>query len=222
MTPLKRLSDIFFAVLLAFFLSPVLVATGLAILILDGRPIFYISDRAREPGRTFRLVKFRTMRPDPSDSGASGGHKASRITCSGSFLRKSRLDEVPQLWNILKGEMSLVGPRPLLMSYLPLYSPEQARRHDVPPGITGWSQVKGRNALGWDQKLALDVWYVDHWSPWLDVKILALTVAKVLRRDGVSADGHATMPPFTGSGSERSGEVGTGSSNDHAPSQKSG
>ena len=121
-----------------------------------------------------------------------------RLTPFGRFLRSSSMDELPELWNVLKGDMSLVGPRPLLMEYLPLYSPKQARRHEVRPGITGWAQVNGRNALGWDEKFKLDVWYVDHYSFWLDIKILWLTVRKVLMREGISAEGEATMPKFTG------------------------
>ena len=124
---------------------------------------------------------------------------AERLTRVGAFLRATSIDELPQLWNVLRGEMSLVGPRPLLMQYLARYSPEQARRHDVLPGITGWTQINGRNTLSWEEKFALDVWYVDHWSPWLDVKILAKTVARVLAREGISSEGHATMPEFMGS-----------------------
>jgi lipopolysaccharide/colanic/teichoic acid biosynthesis glycosyltransferase len=164
-----------------------------------GGPALFRQVRPGLGGRPFTLVKFRSM-TDARDAAGMLLSDAERLTRFGNLLRATSLDELPELWNVLKGEMSLVGPRPLLMSYLPLYSKEQARRHDVPPGITGWSQVKGRNALSWDEKFALDVWYVDHWSLWLDVRILALTLVKVLRRDGVSADGHATMPPFTGSG----------------------
>jgi lipopolysaccharide/colanic/teichoic acid biosynthesis glycosyltransferase len=164
-----------------------------------GGPALFRQVRPGLGGRPFTLVKFRSM-TDARDAAGMLLSDAERLTRFGNLLRATSLDELPELCNVLKGEMSLVGPRPLLMSYLPLYSKEQARRHDVPPGITGWSQVKGRNALSWDEKFALDVWYVDHWSLWLDVRILALTLVKVLRRDGVSADGHATMPPFTGSG----------------------
>lgn len=143
------------------------------------------------------MIKFRTMRD------AIGADKkllpdAERLTPFGQFLRSSSLDELPELWNVLKGDMSLVGPRPLLMEYLPLYSPEQARRHEVRPGITGWAQVNGRNAISWEEKFKLDVWYVDNRSFWLDLKILFLTVKKVLVRDGINADGDATMPKFTG------------------------
>jgi lipopolysaccharide/colanic/teichoic acid biosynthesis glycosyltransferase len=185
-----------------------------------GTPALFRQVRPGLGGKPFTLVKFRSM-TDARDASGALLSDAERLTRFGRLLRASSLDELPELWNVIKGEMSLVGPRPLLMSYLPLYSDEQARRHDVLPGITGWSQVKGRNALTWEQKFALDVWYVDHWSPALDVKILALTVAKVLRRDGVSADGHATMPPFAGSSRAGSGTFGAGLPEDHAPSQES-
>ncbi len=164
-----------------------------------GAPALFRQVRPGLGGKPFTLVKFRSM-TDARDAAGALLPDSERLTQFGRLLRATSLDELPELWNVLKGEMSLVGPRPLLTSYLPLYSKEQARRHDVLPGVTGWAQVKGRNALSWEEKFALDVWYADHWSLWLDVKILALTVAKVLRRDGVSADGHATMPPFTGSG----------------------
>ncbi len=162
-----------------------------------GTPALFRQVRPGLGGKPFTLVKFRSM-TDARDASGALLSDAERLTRFGRLLRASSLDELPELWNVLRGEMSLVGPRPLLMSYLPLYSPEQARRHDVLPGITGWTQIKGRNALSWEQKFALDIWYVDHWSLWLDLKILLLTIAKVLRRHGVSADGHATMPPFTG------------------------
>jgi len=163
-----------------------------------GHPAFFRQVRPGLHGRPFEMVKFRSM----TDARGLGGAllpDADRLTPFGQFLRSSSLDELPGLWNVFKGDMSLVGPRPLLMEYLPLYSPEQARRHEVRPGITGWAQVNGRNALGWDDKFKLDVWYVDHRSLWLDIKILWLTVKKVLVRDGISAAGEATMPRFTGS-----------------------
>jgi lipopolysaccharide/colanic/teichoic acid biosynthesis glycosyltransferase len=149
-------------------------------------------------GRPFILVKFRTMTDKRGPDGALLPD-AQRLTHFGRFLRSSSLDELPELWNVLIGEMSLVGPRPLLMEYLPLYTPDQARRHKVLPGITGWAQVNGRNSISWDDKFALDVWYVDHRSLWLDVRILWLTVRKVLIRDGISAPGEETMPAFKGS-----------------------
>ena len=162
-----------------------------------GSPVLFRQVRPGLHGQPFEMVKFRTM----TDARGPDGQllpDAERLTAFGRFLRSSSLDELPELWNVLKGEMSLVGPRPLLMEYLPLYSREQARRHEVRPGITGWAQVNGRNALSWDDKFKLDVWYVDHRSLWLDIKILWLTVRKVVVREGISAAGEATMPRFTG------------------------
>ncbi|WP_286998371.1 MULTISPECIES: sugar transferase [Comamonas] len=162
-----------------------------------GSPVFFRQVRPGLNGLPFEMVKFRTM----TDARGPDGlllPDAVRLTPFGRFLRSTSLDELPELWNVLKGEMSLVGPRPLLMEYLPLYSPEQARRHAVRPGVTGWAQVNGRNAIGWEEKFALDVWYVDHQSLWLDLQILWLTVKKVLVRDGISAAGEATMSKFTG------------------------
>ncbi len=163
-----------------------------------GSPVFFTQVRPGLHGKPFEMVKFRTM----TDARGPDGEllpDAVRLTRFGRFLRATSLDELPELWNVLKGDMSLVGPRPLLMEYLPLYSPEQARRHEVRPGITGWAQVNGRNAIGWEDKFTLDVWYVDHRSLWLDIKILWMTVKKVLVREGISADGEATMGRFTGS-----------------------
>lgn len=162
-----------------------------------GSPVLFCQVRPGLNGQPFKMVKFRTMTDERGLDGALLPD-AQRLTPFGRFLRASSLDELPELWNVLKGEMSLVGPRPLLMEYLPLYSPEQARRHEVRPGITGWAQVNGRNAINWSNKFALDVWYVDHRSLWLDVRILWLTVRKVLVRDGISAEGEATMPRFEG------------------------
>jgi lipopolysaccharide/colanic/teichoic acid biosynthesis glycosyltransferase len=162
-----------------------------------GSPVLFCQVRPGLQGKPFTMVKFRTMTDERGPDGALLPD-AQRITPFGRFLRASSLDELPELWNVLKGEMSLVGPRPLLMEYLPLYTPEQARRHAVRPGITGWAQVNGRNAISWADKFALDVWYVDHRSLWLDVQILWRTVRKVLVRDGISAAGEATMPKFTG------------------------
>ena len=164
-----------------------------------GHPAFFRQTRPGLHGKPFEMVKFRSMTDARGPDGALLPD-ADRLTPFGRFLRSSSLDELPGLWNVLKGDMSLVGPRPLLVEYLPLYSPTQARRHEVRPGITGWAQVNGRNALGWEEKFALDVWYVDHRSLWLDLKILWLTVKKVLVRDGISAAGEATMARFTGSG----------------------
>ena len=162
-----------------------------------GSPVFFSQVRPGLHGKPFLMVKFRTMNNERDANGALLPD-AQRLTAFGRFLRASSLDELPELWNVLRGEMSLVGPRPLLMEYLPLYSPEQARRHEVRPGITGWAQVNGRNAISWADKFVLDVWYVDHRSLWLDVRILWLTVRKVLVRDGISAAGEATMPRFEG------------------------
>lgn len=163
-----------------------------------GSPVFFRQVRPGLNGQPFEMVKFRTMTDECGPDGLLLPD-AVRLTPFGRFLRSTSLDELPELWNVLKGDMSLVGPRPLLMEYLPLYSPEQARRHAVRPGVTGWAQVNGRNAIGWEEKFALDVWYVDHQSLWLDIKILWLTVKKVLVRDGISAAGEATMSKFTGS-----------------------
>lgn len=162
-----------------------------------GSPVLFTQVRPGLHGKPFRMVKFRTMK-DTRDASGALLPDAERLTPFGRFLRASSLDELPELWNVLRGEMSLVGPRPLLMEYLPLYSPEQARRHQVRPGITGWAQVNGRNSISWADKFALDVWYVDHRSLWLDVRILWLTVRKVLVRDGISAAGEATMSRFEG------------------------
>ena len=162
-----------------------------------GSPVFFTQMRPGLQGQPFLMVKFRTMTDARGPDGALLPD-ADRLTPFGRFLRATSLDELPELWNVLKGDMSLVGPRPLLMEYLPLYSPEQARRHAVRPGVTGWAQVNGRNTLSWDDKFKLDVWYVDHRSLWLDLKILWLTARKVLAREGISAAGEATMGKFTG------------------------
>lgn len=163
-----------------------------------GSPVFFTQMRPGLYGKAFRMVKFRTM-TDARDVSGALLPDVQRLTPFGRFLRASSLDELPELWNVLKGDMSLVGPRPLLMQYLPLYSPEQARRHEVRPGVTGWAQVNGRNAISWEDKFKLDVWYVNNQSLWLDIKILWLTVKKVLVRDGISGAGEATMSAFTGS-----------------------
>jgi lipopolysaccharide/colanic/teichoic acid biosynthesis glycosyltransferase len=194
---MKRIFDTMAAILGLLLLAvPLLVLIGLVRRKL-GSPVFFTQVRPGLHGRPFKMVKFRTM---TSECGHDGQllPDAVRLTPFGRFLRTTSLDELPELWNVLKGDMSLVGPRPLLMEYLPLYSPVQARRHEVRPGITGWAQVNGRNAISWEEKFALDVWYVDNRSMWMDVKILWLTVRKVLVRDGISAAGEATMPRFTG------------------------
>lgn len=194
---MKRLFDLLlsFGLLLALAL-PLLLLWALVRREL-GSPVLFRQIRPGLQGRPFMMIKFRTM---TDKCGADGEllPDAQRLTSFGRFLRATSLDELPELWNVLRGEMSLVGPRPLLMEYLPLYSPEQARRHEVRPGITGWAQVNGRNALSWEERFKLDVWYVDHRSLWLDLRILWLTVRKVIVREGISAQGEATMPRFTG------------------------
>ena len=177
--------------------APLLGATAIAIRATMGSPVIFVQERPGRNGRPFRIVKFRTMR-DARDPQGRLLADEQRLTRLGQLLRSTSLDELPQLWNVLRGELSLVGPRPLLMHYLPLYSAGQARRHDVLPGITGWCQVHERNAAPWPVKFDRDLWYVDHWSLWLDVRILVLTAASVLRRRGVSHAGHATMPDFAG------------------------
>ena len=190
---MKRLFD-FFSVLVALvFLWPLLLALAALVWLCHGRPLLFRQQRPGFHGRPFLLLKFRTMN-QARDAQGNLLPDAQRLTAFGRFLRASSLDELPELFNVLKGEMSLVGPRPLLMEYLPRYTPEQARRHEAKPGITGWAQVNGRNAISWEEKFKLDIWYVDHGSLWLDLKILALTVLQVSQRKDVSAGGHATMP----------------------------
>jgi sugar transferase EpsL len=178
-------------------LSPVFIAVSVLVWLSMGRPILYRQRRPGQFARPFMLLKFRTM-SDWRDATGKLLPDAERLTRVGRMLRATSLDELPQLWNVLRGDISLVGPRPLLMEYLPRYSPEQARRHDVMPGITGWAQVNGRNAIDWDTKFEHDVWYVDHWSLWLDIRILFLTIRQVSRRQGISSTNHATMPEFMG------------------------
>ncbi len=194
---MKRPLDIFLASLALLALCVPLLFLVWQIRRKLGSPVFFRQTRPGLNAQPFNMVKFRTM---TSARGTDGQllPDADRLTAFGRFLRSSSLDELPELWNVLKGDMSLVGPRPLLMEYLPLYSPAQARRHEVRPGITGWAQVNGRNALSWEDKFALDVWYVDHRTLWLDIKILWLTVRKVLVREGISAAGEATMSKFEG------------------------
>ena len=194
---MKRVFDFVAALLALLLLALPLLALAWLIRRKLGSPVLFCQVRPGLHGRPFTMVKFRTMTDERGPDGALLPD-AQRLTPFGRFLRASSLDELPELWNVLKGEMSLVGPRPLLMEYLPLYTPEQARRHEVRPGITGWAQVNGRNAISWADKFALDVWYVDHRNLWLDVQILWRTVRKVLVRDGISAPGVATMPKFEG------------------------
>jgi sugar transferase EpsL len=178
-------------------LSPLFIAASVLVWLFMGRPLLFRQQRPGRYARTFELLKFRTMSERRNDSGRLLPD-ADRLTRIGQFLRATSLDELPQLWNVLRGQLSLVGPRPLLMVYLPRYSRDQARRHNAMPGITGWAQVNGRNAIEWEDKLALDVWYVEHWSLWLDLKILRMTVGRVLRRSGIENQGHVTMPEFRG------------------------
>lgn len=193
----KRLFDVLLTSLGLIVLSPLLLLVALLVWVTLGTPILFKQQRPGYGGKPFTIYKFRTMTEERDAQGRLLSD-AERLTPLGRFLRATSLDELPELVNVLRGEMSLVGPRPLLMQYLERYSPEQARRHEVLPGITGWAQVNGRNALTWEDKFRLDVWYVDHWSFWLDVKILLLTLIKVLRREGISQPGQATAEEFMG------------------------
>lgn len=193
----KRVLDILLAIVGLVVLSPVLLVLAILVRARLGSPVLFRQERPGVNGKPFMLLKFRSMTSERDDSG-NLLPDADRLPSFGRFLRSTSLDELPELWSILRGDMSLVGPRPLLMSYLPLYSDEQARRHLVRPGLTGWAQVNGRNALTWPQKFELDVWYVDNLSLGLDASIIAKTVLGVIRREGVSAEGEATMPPFEG------------------------
>lgn len=195
---IKRTFDVAASASALLLLSPVLLGVAYLVRKNLGSPVLFRQVRPGLNGKPFEMIKFRTML-DAVDEQGNVLPDDVRLTAFGRFLRSTSLDELPGLWNVLKGEMSLVGPRPLLMEYLPLYSKEQARRHEARPGVTGWAQVNGRNAISWDDKFALDVWYVDNQSLWLDIKILFMTVKKVLIRDGISADGEATMSKFTGS-----------------------
>lgn len=194
---LKRVFDLTAAAAALLLLSPVIALVAWKVRKNLGSPVLFRQQRPGRDGKPFEMVKFRTMR-DALDAQGNVLPDAERMTPFGGFLRASSLDELPELWNVLKGEMSLVGPRPLLMEYLPLYSPEQYRRHEVRPGVTGWAQINGRNALSWDEKFKLDVWYVENRSFWLDIKILFLTVKKVVKKDGISGEGEVTMSRFTG------------------------
>jgi len=193
----KRLFDLTFALIALVILSPIILAVSILVRIFLGTPILFKQQRPGYKGRPFYMYKFRSMTNRLARNG-SLLPDAERLTRFGRLLRSLSLDEFPELFNILRGEMSFVGPRPLLMQYLPLYSPEQARRHDVVPGLTGWAQVNGRNAIDWPAKLAMDTWYVDHWSFWLDIKIIFLTIWKALLREGVNQEGQATVEYFKG------------------------
>ncbi|SEF40054.1 Sugar transferase involved in LPS biosynthesis (colanic, teichoic acid) [Alcanivorax sp. DSM 26293] len=194
---MKRLMDILGAMAGLLLLAPVIVLLAFLVRFKLGRPVLFRQIRPGRAGKAFQMAKFRTM-TDDRDANGDLLPDAARLTGFGQFLRSSSLDELPELWNVLMGDMSLVGPRPLLMEYLPLYSNRQARRHEVRPGVTGWAQINGRNALSWDEKFELDVWYVENRTIWLDIKILFLTVWKVIRRDGISHGEEATMPRFEG------------------------
>lgn len=194
---IKRLFDIVASAAGLIILSPVLLVLAYLIRKNLGSPIFFTQTRPGKDGKPFEMVKFRSMR-DAFDADGNPLPDSERLTPFGKKLRATSLDELPELWNVLKGDMSLVGPRPLLMRYLPLYNDFQYRRHEMKPGITGWAQVNGRNAISWDEKFAYDVWYVDNQSFWLDIRILLLTVKKVFVREGINAGDDVTMPTFTG------------------------
>lgn len=194
---MKRIFDVSVSLIGIVISLPVMIIIAFLIRIKLGSPVIFKQQRSGLHGKPFYLYKFRTMTDERDENGELLPDHL-RLTPFGQFLRKYSLDELPQLFNVLKGDISLVGPRPLLMEYLELYTPEQARRHEVKPGITGWAQVNGRNAISWEEKFKLDVWYVDHQSFWLDLKILFLTVIKVLKSEGISHEGHVTMEKFTG------------------------
>jgi lipopolysaccharide/colanic/teichoic acid biosynthesis glycosyltransferase len=198
---MKRLFDFIVALCVLLTLLPVIIIVAVLIRLKLGSPILFTQDRPGLSGKTFKMMKFRTMLGG-KDKHGNLMPDDERMTNFGALLRSTSLDELPGLFNVLKGDMSLVGPRPLLVQYLPLYNAEQARRHNVRPGITGWAQVNGRNAISWDQKFKLDIWYVDNQSFLLDLKILLLTVKKVFVREGISADGHVTIEPFKGSNND--------------------
>lgn len=194
---IKRLFDIIVSAPVLIMLVPVLLIVMLLVRIKLGSPVFFRQVRPGKKGKPFEMIKFRTML-DAYDDQGKPLPDSERLTSFGKFLRSTSLDELPELWNVLKGDMSLVGPRPLLPEYLPLYNEHQRRRNEVRPGITGWAQINGRNNLSWEQKFDLDVWYVDNRGFWLDIKILILTVVKVFKREGISGQGEATMTKFEG------------------------
>lgn len=190
---IKRLFDIIVSLTLIILLAPLILFIALLIWFTMGRPILFRQRRVGYQGQVFTIYKFRTMTEERDENGNLLPDEQ-RLTRFGRFLRETSLDELPELFNVLKGDMSVVGPRPLLVEYLPYYTPEERKRHNMRPGITGWAQVNGRNAITWDQKLALDVWYVDNWSLWLDFKIILMTIIKVIKREGISTNGYATAP----------------------------
>jgi len=197
----KRFFDLLLASLALILLSPLMLIVSIFVAVKLGFPILFRQPRPGLHGQIFKIYKFRTMK-NATDSLGNILPDDQRLTKFGKLLRATSLDELPELFNVLKGEMSIVGPRPLLVQYLPLYDAEQARRHDVLPGITGWAQINGRNAITWQEKFKLDIWYVDHWTFWLDLKILALSLVKVLKREGISQPGQATAEPFHGNSSD--------------------
>jgi lipopolysaccharide/colanic/teichoic acid biosynthesis glycosyltransferase len=202
---MKRALDIVVSATGLIVLAPVLAVVAAAVKIKLGSPVLFLQMRPGRGGRPFTLVKFRTMSQSRPGEGSSHEDDEARLSTFGNWLRRTSLDELPELWNVLKGEMSLVGPRPLLLEYCERYSPEQARRHEVRPGITGWAQIHGRNDTTWEERLARDVWYVDHRNLLLDLRILIRTVRMVIRGEGVSASGHSTMPRFRGTGHKEIG-----------------
>ncbi|MBR5126526.1 MAG: sugar transferase [Oscillospiraceae bacterium] len=201
---MKRILDAGFSALGLLVLSPVMLVTAVLVKKNLGSPVIFCQPRPGRDGKVFNLYKFRTMK-DARDANGALLPDEERLTSFGKALRATSLDELPELWNILKGDMSLVGPRPLLVQYLPRYNDEQRRRHDVRPGLTGWAQVNGRNNISWEEKFQHDVWYVDHVSLLLDARILMMTVGKILRREGISAEGSATMEEFMGTGERNNG-----------------
>jgi len=194
---IKRILDFVLSIIIMLVCLPVMLIVGLIIFLTEGRPIFFFHERPGKDGQPFKLIKFRSMR-NARDAEGNLLPDGERITNFGNFIRKTSIDELPEFINVLRGEMSLVGPRPLLMQYVDRYSQQQFRRHEVLPGITGWAQVNGRNAISWNEKFMLDIWYIDHWSVWLDIKILLLTVWKVISGEGISQPGRATMDEFMG------------------------
>lgn len=197
----KRTFDLMLSILLLVILLPLILLVALGVRLRMGAPVLYRQTRPGYKGHPFVLIKFRSM-AHATDANGVILSDSDRLSTFGKMLRASSLDELPELWNVVKGEMSLVGPRPLLMEYLPLYTKDQMRRHDVLPGLTGWAQVNGRNALSWEERFTMDLWYVDNRSFLLDLKILALTLKKVLIKDGISSEGSVTMEKFRGTGSE--------------------
>lgn len=194
---IKRLLDILLSLIAVICLLPIYLIISMLIIFKLGRPIFFTQERIGQNNKVLKMIKFRTMLNTTDENGVLLSDEE-RLTYFGKFLRSSSLDELPEFFNVLKGDMSIVGPRPLLVDYLPLYNESQIRRHEVRPGITGWAQVNGRNSISWTERLQLDVWYVDNWSIWLDIRIFVITIVKVFKRDGINQEGSATMERFNG------------------------